>query len=99
MLIQILANRKFEHSDIDDAIAARGADHVTEPTQCRGCITSPAQTRDCGHARVIPTAHNALLYQLPEFTLTGDGVARVQPAEFVLPWPARHRQVIQQPIV
>ena len=99
LLIQVLANRKLQHGDIDDAIAARGADHVAELAQCRRRVAASSQPRDSGHARIIPAFHHALLHKLPQLALAGDGVARVQPAELVLARPARHRQMFQQPVV
>ena len=56
----------------------------------------PGQGR---HARIVPPAHVALLDQLDQAALGQDRVRQVEPRELVLARPARHRQMLDQPVV
>ena len=55
--------------------------------------------RERRHARIVPAVDMAAPHQLGQHALRQHGVVDVQPREFVLLRPRRHRQVRDQPVV
>ncbi|MNQ21016.1 hypothetical protein D3C85_341160 [compost metagenome] len=97
--IEVFANGEFEHADIHQAAGAVDADHVAEGADRTRGVAATTIAAERRHARVVPTLHMAFIDQLLEPALAGDGVVQVEPGELVLTRLARHRQVVEKPLV
>ena len=97
--VQDLAHAVLEQGDIDQIVALRDADAPRELANRGRRHAAPAQPGERRHARIVPPAHVALLDQLDQAALGQDGVRQIEPRELVLARPARHRQMLDQPVV
>ena len=98
-LVERLAHREFEHADVDQAIGLGDADALDEIADRFRRHAAPAQTGDRRHARIVPARHMAAAHQLGEHALGQHRVGEIEPREFVLMRPRRHRQIVEAPVV
>ena len=99
VVVQVVTNGVFEHRGIDHAVGTGHADRFAEVADRRRRIAAPTNTGQRGHARVVPAVDNVLVDQALELALAGDGVVEVEPPEFGLHGPGRHRQMLDEPVI
>lgn len=98
-LVKVLTDALLQDAHVDPAVAAPHAYGFAEAPDRLGGVSPPADSHYGRHARVVPSGDIAILHQLQELALAHDRIGKVKPREFVLPWPVRHRQVVQEPLV
>ena len=99
LLVEVVADREFQHANIDDAFAARDADEVAKgANRCRR-IAAATQARERRHPWVVPTRHVLLVDELLELALAHHRVVEIEPREFVLSRRRGHGQIAQIPLV
>ena len=95
----MLADGKFQHADIDDAVGLGHADALDEIADRRRRHAAPAQAGERRHARIVPAADMAAAHQFGEHALRQHRVGEIEPGELVLMRVRGHRQVFQEPVV
>ncbi|MCY1172027.1 hypothetical protein D9M73_121530 [compost metagenome] len=98
-LVEVVTDAELEHAEVNHAVGTVGADHFAEVADRFRRVATAAETRQRGHARVVPAVDVLFIDQLLELALAGDGVVQVQAAELVLARVGRHRQVLEEPLV
>ena len=64
-----------------------------------GRHAAPPQPRQRRHARIVPPLDALLRHQLGQKAFRQHGITEIEPREFILPRPRRHRQIVEQPVV
>ncbi|OQA15013.1 MAG: hypothetical protein BWY63_03025 [Chloroflexi bacterium ADurb.Bin360] len=82
--IQILADAVFQQPQIHHAVGFGDADALREIPDGFGGIAATAQSRECRHAGVIPTADVPTLHEAQQPTLAHDRVGEIEPGKFNL---------------
>lgn len=97
--IEMLAHAEVEKGDIGHAVDFGHADRFAEiPDGFRGEAAS-AETRDGGHAGIVPAIDEALFYQCQELALAHDGVGQVEAGELDLARLGGDGDVVDEPLI
>ena len=93
----------LQQSEFDRAVGLGHADSAAEAAQRLGRIAAAADSRQRGHARIVPSAHVALLHQLQQLALAEQRISDVQAVEFDLLRMVNaeriHVPVVERPVV
>jgi hypothetical protein len=98
-LVEMLADRRLQHSDVDHAVGFGDADALDEIADRRRRHTAAAQAGKRRHARIVPAARHAAANELGQHPLRQHRVGEIEPRELVLMGPRRYRQVVDQPVI
>ena len=73
-LVEVLANVVLEHGQFERAACFRYADGGAEIANCLGWVSTPPNSRQCWHARIVPSVDVLLLHQLQQFAFAQERV-------------------------
>lgn len=104
LVVEIVAQRAFEHAHVDPRIDLRHADPLAEQMNALGREAATADADDRRHARIVPAVDMAFGDELQQLALARDRIREVQPREFdLLRQRAREdagiRELVQHPVV
>ena len=97
--IEVFADAVFEQADVDDVVGAGHADPFGEVADRFRGITAAAQTREGGHAGIVPAGDVAFFHQLEQFAFAHHGVVEVEAGKLDLPWLRRDFGFAHHPVV
>src|SRR5579864_5924401 len=78
LVVEIVAQRAFEHAHVDPRIDLGHADAVTQQLDALRREAATTDADDGRHARVVPALDMAFGDQLQQLALAGDGIRQVQ---------------------
>ena len=97
--VQVVADAVLQLVRLHRVVALGDADAAAEVADGLGGVTPSSESRQCGHARVVPTGHAVLLHELQEPALAHDRVVEVQPRELDLPRGGGRVHLSEDPVV
>ena len=97
-LIQVLANRVFEHDHVDGTVKLGNSDGLAETANGLWRVAASAQSTERRHAGIVPASHVFFLHELQQLALGDNGVGQVQSGELDLLWVV-DAQLVDEPIV
>ena len=80
----MISHGTLQHRHIDRPVRAGGPDLFAEVPNGGSRITSPPQSRNGWHARIVPPGNRALINQLLQLALARDRVAGIEPGKLDL---------------
>src|SRR5690606_11910186 len=87
---------ELQLSHIHGAIGFCDTDTRTKLTNALGRVSTPSQTRNGRHSRVVPASDMTTFNELQESSLAHHGVVQIQPGEFILPRTTGKLGIINQ---
>jgi hypothetical protein len=104
LVVEVVAQRAFEHAHVDPRVDLRHADPLAEQLDALRREAAAANPDDGRHARVVPAVDVAFGHQLQQLALAGDRVGEVQAREFDLlrQRPREHAgfgELVEHPVV
>src|SRR4030095_13046498 len=94
----MFTNTKLKQSYINNIFSFCNSDPVTKLTNTVGCITPTTKSTDRRHYRIIPTSNMLFIYQLQEFSFTGNSIIDIPSCKFIL-MRGIYLQLFDQPII
>ena len=98
VFVEVLADTVFQQGQVHHAVGAGHPDAIAEIADGRRGVAPPVQTRNGGHARIIPAVDMTLFNQLDQFAFAQHGVGEIQAGKFDLPGMI-DPQCIQHPVI
>ena len=98
-MVQVLADAVLESGQLDDVLAPGHADALAEAADRAGRVSPAAESRDGGHAGVVPACDVTVLHQLPQPALAHDRVAQVEACELDLLGSRGGVDLLEDPVV
>ncbi|MPN01070.1 hypothetical protein SDC9_148270 [bioreactor metagenome] len=82
--VKVLAHGKLKERHVDHPVVFGIADTIDKVAYRLWRVAAAAQSAKRGHARVVPSRNQLLLYELKQLALAHHGVGHVQAVELVL---------------
>ena len=97
-MVEVLAQEVLQHRQLDGAVGFGRADGGAEIANGLGRVAASPQPGERRHARIVPTAHMAILDQLQQLSLTQQRVGNVQSVKLDL-LRRENVQLLNEPVV
>ena len=99
LFVQVVADEVLELAHLHGVVALGDAHAVAEVADGLRCVTPSSESRQGGHARVVPARDVVLLHEFQEPPLAHHRVVEIQPRELDLPRVGRDVHLFEDPVV